>query len=83
VRGVRFDRVKGSLREEQRQLTRSRLKEASLEVFSRVGYNAATVDEIAERADVSRATFYFHFPTKRDDVEAMLEDNRPEFREYY
>lgn len=83
VRGVRFDRVKGSLREEQRQLTRTRLKEASLQVFGRVGYNAATVDEIAECADVSRATFYFHFPTKRDVVEALIEDKRSEVREYY
>jgi AcrR family transcriptional regulator len=75
--------VKGSLREEQRQLTRTRLKEASLQVFGRVGYNAATVDEIAECADVSRATFYFHFPTKRDVVEALIEDKRSEVREYY
>jgi len=83
VRGVRFDGVKGSLREEQRQLTRTRLKEASLEVFGRVGYNAATVDEIAECAEVSRATFYFHFPAKRNVVEALLEDNRSEVTAYY
>ena len=83
VSSVKFDRVKGSLREEQRQLTRARLKEASLQVFSRVGYNAATVDEIAELADVSRATFYFHFPTKRDVVAALQEDNRAEVRAYY
>lgn len=51
-------------RERQRQETRARLYEASLAEFARVGFDRASVAEIARVADVSRPSFYFHFPTK-------------------
>jgi AcrR family transcriptional regulator len=51
-------------RERQRDLTRTRLFDAALEEFRRVGFDRASVARIAERAGVSRASFYFHFPTK-------------------
>ena len=54
-------------RERQRQQTRRRLYEAALHAFRTTGVSQARVDDIAAAAGVSRATFYFHFPTK-DDV---------------
>jgi AcrR family transcriptional regulator len=51
-------------REQQRQRTRARIFEAALAEFARVGFDRASVAEIARRADVSRPSFYFHFPTK-------------------
>ena len=51
-------------REQQRQKTRARIFEAALEEFARVGFDRASVAEIARSAGVSRPSFYFHFPTK-------------------
>lgn len=60
-----------SIREEQKQRTRERLLDAAFEVFSEVGFRAATVDEIMRRAGANRATFYLHF-TDKIDVAAAL-----------
>jgi AcrR family transcriptional regulator len=57
-----FDRT--GAREQKRQRTRARLYEEALAEFSRVGFGAASVAEIARAAGVSRPAFYFHFPTK-------------------
>ena len=38
--------------------------EAALSIFRRDGVAEARIEDIAEMAGVSRATFYFHFPTK-------------------
>jgi AcrR family transcriptional regulator len=51
-------------REQQRDETRSRLYEAALVEFRRVGFGRASVARIAAAAGVARPTFYFHFPTK-------------------
>ena len=51
-------------REQKRDLTRARLFEATLEEFRRAGFARANVSRIAQRAEVSRPSFYFHFPTK-------------------
>lgn len=59
-------------RDRQRERTRERLAEAALEVFRRDGVAAARVDDIAQLAGVSRATFYFHFPSKDDVLVARL-----------
>ncbi len=47
-------------REERRQ----QVMTAALDVFSSVGYHAASMDEIAERAGVSKPVLYQHFPGK-------------------
>jgi AcrR family transcriptional regulator len=57
-----FDRA--GAREQQRQRTRARLYEEALAEFARVGFDRASVTEIARAAGVSRPAFYFHFPTK-------------------
>lgn len=53
-----------TLRERQSDLTRARLYEEALAEFRRVGFRRASVSRIAAAAGVSRASFYFHFPTK-------------------
>ena len=44
--------------------TREAIFNAFCELLSKKNYNAITVGEIIERADVGRATFYAHFETK-------------------
>jgi AcrR family transcriptional regulator len=51
-------------RERQRDLTRARLLEAALAEFRRAGFDRASITRIARSAGVSRASFYFHFPTR-------------------
>ncbi|HVP28480.1 MAG TPA: TetR/AcrR family transcriptional regulator [Myxococcota bacterium] len=55
-----------SLRDQQKQLTRQRLLESALEVFSSKGYANTTVDDLVASAGASRATFYLHFSSKLD-----------------
>jgi AcrR family transcriptional regulator len=63
-------------RERQAIATRQRLLEAGLDAFSRRGYHAATFDEIAEAADVARATAFNYFPRKEDIILALLQQRR-------
>ena len=55
------------MRDKQREETRRKLYVAALEIFRRDGFTGCRIDDIAQKAEVSRAAFYFHFPTK-DDV---------------
>ncbi|MGD9961024.1 TetR/AcrR family transcriptional regulator [Nocardioides sp.] len=45
-----------------------RLSEAAFTLFEERGYDATTVDAIAERAGVGRTTFFRAFPTKEDVI---------------
>jgi AcrR family transcriptional regulator len=45
---------------------RERLVEAALELFAERGYEHTTVAGIAERAGLTKSTFYLHFPDKRE-----------------
>jgi len=45
---------------------RDRLVVAAVDLFTEQGYDATTVAEIAERAGVTKSTFFRHFPDKRE-----------------
>jgi len=47
---------------------RDRILEAAYELFARHGIQAVGVDEIIRQANVAKATFYHHFPSKDDLV---------------
>jgi AcrR family transcriptional regulator len=51
-------------RERKRDVTRGRLYAAALDEFRGAGFDRSSVSRIARKAGVSRASFYFHFPTK-------------------
>jgi AcrR family transcriptional regulator len=53
--------------------THARIIEAARELLSRSGYHSASVDEIAERAGVSRQTVYVQFGSKRGVLQALAE----------
>lgn len=52
---------------------RAAILDAALEVFSRRGYNGASIDEIAHAAGISKALIYEHFPSKKDLHVSLLE----------
>ena len=49
---------------------RERLVRAALELFAEQGYDNTTVAQIAERAGLTKSTFFRHFPDKRDVLAA-------------
>ncbi|MCC3271653.1 TetR/AcrR family transcriptional regulator [Arthrobacter zhangbolii] len=55
-----------SLREAQKQLTRDRIVECALELFTAKGYAATTIDEIAVAAGTTRVTFYAYYPSRTE-----------------
>ena len=67
-----------SRRERKKRASRARIYEAAVDRFMAVGYEAATIDEIAEAADISRATFFNYYPSK----EAILRELANEAVEY-
>jgi len=61
---------------------RSQIISAARQVFSRKGYDAATVDEIAEGAGVSKGLIYHYFRSKEDILVATAEAWLDTFEEY-
>ncbi|MDO5082971.1 MAG: TetR/AcrR family transcriptional regulator [Arachnia propionica] len=50
----------------RRAETRRRIVETAMRLFTERGYEAVTVADITEAADVAKGTFFTHFPSKRD-----------------
>lgn len=54
--------------------TRSRLLEAAARVYSRRGFNGATLDEVASEAGLSKGAVYAHFGSKENLLLALMEE---------
>ena len=65
------------LRERKRRLTRHLIADAATAMFASRGFDAVTVSEIADRANVSMKTLYNYFPTKEsmvlDDADELID----------
>jgi AcrR family transcriptional regulator len=67
-------RAKGKPKQRQKRrvkATRLKLLNAARDMFAEKGFDSTTIDDITERADVGKGTFYYHF-TDKDDVIAEL-----------
>lgn len=58
--------------EQRRSRTRTAVLEAAAQVFARRGFDAATVDEVAREAGVSKGAVYYSFSSKSDLFVALL-----------
>jgi AcrR family transcriptional regulator len=52
------------LRERKKLQTRRALADSALRLFTERGYDATTLEEVADQADVSKSTFFRFFPAK-------------------
>ena len=55
-------------------LTRKQILDASLKLFSDKGFARASVRDIAQAAGITDAAIYYHFASKRDLFEALIEE---------
>lgn len=53
--------------------TRKQLEQATKELIVEKGYEALTIQDIVDRADLGRGTFYLHFQDKEEAVWSMIE----------
>jgi AcrR family transcriptional regulator len=56
------------LRSRKKAKTRLAIEDAALSLFAKQGYEATTLEQIAERAEISPATFFHYFRGKADVV---------------
>ncbi|MFD3836139.1 TetR/AcrR family transcriptional regulator [Streptomyces sp. NPDC058642] len=56
------------LRERKKIKTRTAIRDATYALIEEQGYDATTIEQIAERAEVSPSTVFRYFPTKEDIV---------------
>ena len=61
--------------------TRRRLRAALLELILAKGYDKVTIQDVLDRADVGRATFYAHFRDKDDLLVSGAVELRESLRE--
>jgi AcrR family transcriptional regulator len=70
--------MKAAIKQDRRtERTRAALMSAFLEIMFSDGYEGATVEKIAERANIGRSTFYFHYKSKEGILRASMA--RPSF----
>ncbi|MDT7591250.1 MAG: hypothetical protein QOH45_781, partial [Pseudonocardiales bacterium] len=60
--------TEGGLRERKQERQRAELVAVGIQLFAQRGFDATTVDEVAEAAGVSRRTLFRYFGTKGDIV---------------
>ena len=63
-----------SRRERKKAAARTHILSTAIDLFSRHGIDAVTIDEIAAAADVGKGTIYNYFATKEDIVVAFMAD---------
>jgi AcrR family transcriptional regulator len=54
--------------------TRARIQQVAVELFTERGYESTSLREIAERLGVTKAALYYHFRSKEDIIESLVQD---------
>ncbi|VXC60470.1 Transcriptional regulator, TetR family [Arthrobacter sp. 9AX] len=69
--------IEGGLRERKRAATRAAITAAARALTAERGLTGYTVEEVCERADISRRTFFNYFPAKEDAVIGHADEDMP------
>ncbi|MDE2133667.1 MAG: TetR/AcrR family transcriptional regulator [Alphaproteobacteria bacterium] len=68
--------VDGTREDRRIQRTRQALHQALITLVLEKGYEAVSITDIVERANVGRSTFYAHYPSKEDLLTAEMTELR-------
>lgn len=71
--------VTASLRERKKRQTRERIADVAHRLFIELGFDAVTVESIAETAEISKPTFFRYFSGKGAVLAALIERMDSEF----
>lgn len=66
--------TRNPLRGRPRVSSRATLEDAANELFLEQGYDATSITDIAQRAGVSRTSFFSYFPTKADVLWSPIDE---------
>jgi AcrR family transcriptional regulator len=69
------------LRSRKKARTRQSIEDVALSLFAEQGYEATTVEQISERAEISTTTFFRYFPSKADLVMCQQNAQLPVLRQ--
>jgi len=67
-------------REATKAQNRQAILDAAQEVFTEIGYGAASIRDVVRRSGLAAGTFYNYFPDKRSVFEAVLEQHTTALR---
>lgn len=67
--------TKPSRWDKKREELRRKIIEKSLELFQTQGFQATTMEQIAEVCDIARGTLYNHFPNKESIIQGYLQNS--------
>ncbi len=69
-------RRKGKVAAGQDPAKRAQILDGAREVFARLGFDAASMNDITREAGVSKSTIYVYFASKEDLFEALVAETR-------
>lgn len=72
---------KRSRQQQRLSVTRQKLLNAARDVFADRGLDLARIDEITDRADVGKGTFYYHFSGKEELINELIKQVMGELAE--
>lgn len=68
-------------RDRKKSVTREKIAAAAYELFREQGFHQTSIDQITEKADVGRGTFYNHYPSKEAIVPYLIDREAETLRE--
>lgn len=66
-------RIKKTRHQKRTEKTKHRLLSAARSLFAEKGMDLTTIEEITERADTGKGTFYYHFRTKEKLINYLID----------
>ncbi len=64
---------------QEREESKARIVRASIQLFSSKGYDAASINEIAEAAEVNKALIYYYFKSKEGILDHLISSLMDDF----
>ena len=74
--------VRHSRRELNKRNCRARILKSSRKLFSTKGYENTTIEDVAQRSEVSKATLYNYFPNKESLLIGIAEEELDQIRHF-